>query len=252
MPARTHAVAVIDLGDFECPETQPSAARFAKRKLGGQPMIVRMARRLSECTLIDRVFITGANVPSSFLTSGLAGIQLLNFPASHVCQRLASAADASKAEWVVYVPSNRPFVDATLIDQLLAKATRGSECDYIGFGSADGNWRRMDVLGLAGEVCHADTLRRLRRNADRLPLDQGSSCASWLEHAPGAYHLKYIPVPSELDRCDLRFSISNESDWDDVELLCEIVNDDDSPWQELTHLVIGNHRLRESMAIRNG
>jgi len=250
MPSRTHAIAVIDLGDFLCPH-EPASARFAQRKLGGQPLIVRMARRLSECAQIDQVFITGSNIPSSFLTCGIAGIQLLNFPACHVCQRLGAAADASSAEWVVYVPANRPFVDATLVDQLVTRASRAPECDYVGYGSADGSWRRMDDLGLAGEVCHSDTLRRLRRNADRLPTEAGGSIASWLENAPGAYHLKYIPVPAELDRCDLRFAVSNESDWDDAELLCETFHNEDSQWQELTHLVIGNLMLRESMAIRN-
>ncbi|MEM1070269.1 MAG: NTP transferase domain-containing protein [Planctomycetota bacterium] len=251
MPSRTHAIAVIDLGDFEAPIDQPSMSRFAKRKLSGQPLFVRMARRLSECALVDQVFLTGSNLPGSFMTSGLAGVCVLNLPTCHVSQRLAAAADECEADWVVYVPGNRPFVDAALIDQLLARASNAGECDYIGYGSADGNWQRMDDLGLAGEVCHCDTLRRLRRNADRLPADSGASFASWLEHAPGAYHLKYIPVPAELDRCDLRFAVSDENDWDDAELLCETVADTDSPWQALTQLVIANNSLRESMATRN-
>lgn len=251
MASRAHAIAVIDLGDFLCPDAEHSSGRFAQRKLGGQPLFIRMARRLSECALVDQVFITGSNIPQAFMTSGMAGIQLLNFPTCHVCQRLAAAADESSADWVVYVPANRPFVDASLIDQLLAKARRTRECDCIGYGSADGDWRRMDDLGLAGEVCHSDTLRRLRRNADRMPPDEGGCIASWLQYAPGAYHLKFIPVPCELDRCDLRFAISNESDWDDAELLCETFDNDDSQWQELTHLVIGNLWLRESMATRN-
>lgn len=252
MPSRTHAIAVIDLGEFLDAEKQPSPARFARRKLGRQPLVIRMGRRLSECTLVDQVFITGSNIPASLLTCGLPGLRLLNFPSCHVSQRLAAAADESSAEWVVYVPANRPFVDSVLVDQLLAKAARAGECDYIGYGSAEGDWRRMSDLGLAGEVCHSDTLRRLRRNADRLPANSDLSIASWLEHAPGAYHLKYIPIPRELNRSDLRFAVSNESDWDDAELLCETVAGEDSPWQELTQLVIGNACLREAMATRNG
>jgi spore coat polysaccharide biosynthesis protein SpsF (cytidylyltransferase family) len=248
-PARS--IAVIDLGDFSRPEVQKTAARFAQRKLGGQPLIIRMARRLSDCALVDEVFIVGSNVPSSLLTSGIAGVQSINLPTSHVCERLCAAADASGADWVVGVPANWPFVDATLVDQLLAKATKSSECDYVGYASDDGNWRRMVRLGLAGEACHVDTLRRLRRNADRLPNDDGGCIASWLEKSPGAYYLKFIPVPTALDRDDLRFAIENESDWDDAELLCETVNDEDSQWQELTKLVISNDNLRESMATRN-
>ena len=43
------SIAVIDLGDFSGPGARLTAARFAQRKLGGQPLIIRMARRLSEC-----------------------------------------------------------------------------------------------------------------------------------------------------------------------------------------------------------
>lgn len=251
MPSPIRAIAVIDLGDFSRPEVQRSAFRFAQRKLGGQPLIVRMARRLSECALVDQVFIVGSNIPSSLLTSGIAGVQSMNLPSTHACERLCIAADSCSAEWVVYVPANRPFVDATLVDQLLAKATKTNECDYVGYASDQGDVRRMDHLGLTGEVCHADTLRRLRRNADRIRQAETSSIAGWLENAPGAYHLKFIPVPSALDRDDLRFAVEDELDWDDVELLCETVCDEDSQWQQLTQLVLSNDDLRESMATRN-
>lgn len=251
MPSQARAIAVIDLGDFSRPEVQKSACRFAQRKLGGQPLIVRMARRLSECELVDQVFIVGSNIPSSLLTSGIAGVRSMNLPTSHVCERLCAAADSCEADWVVYVPANRPFIDATLVDLLIAKATRTRECDYVGYASDAGDPRRVDHLGLTGEACHVDTLRRLRRNADRLPVTDGGSIASWLDSAPGAYHLKFIPVPSELDRDDLRFAVEDELDWDDVELLCETVSDDDSQWRELTQLVIANDHLRESMATRN-
>jgi spore coat polysaccharide biosynthesis protein SpsF (cytidylyltransferase family) len=251
MPATTHAIAVIDLGDCARWQIQQSAARFAPRKLRGQPLVVRMVRRLSECTLVKRICIVGANLPRSLFTAGLAGVEILDLPVSHACERLCAAADRFDADWVVFVPANRPFIDAALVDQLLARAAKTTECDYLGYASGCGDWRRMDHLGLAGEVCHADTLRRLKRNADRMPLNQGGCLAGWLENAPGAYHLRFIPVPAPLDRNDLRFAIEDESDWDQAELLCETVAGDDSEWQELTQLVISNDHLRESMATRN-
>ncbi|MCG8652131.1 MAG: NTP transferase domain-containing protein [Pirellulales bacterium] len=245
------AVAVIDLGDFSRPEMQGAAARFAQRKLGGSPLIVRMARRLSDCAQVDQVYVVGSNIPCSLLTSGIAGVRSINLPSAHVCERLCAAADDSGAQWIVHVPANRPFVDATLIDQLLANAKRSNDCDYVGYASGGGDRRRMDHLGLAGEACHEDTLRRLRRNADRLPAEEAGSIASWLESAPGVFHLRFIPVPTPLDRDDLRFAVEDETDWDDAQLLCESVVDADSQWHELTQLVMCNEGLRESMATRN-
>lgn len=245
------AIAVIDLGDFSLPGTAQLAAQFAARKLGGQSLINRMARRLSECVQLERVFVVGAGVPSVILTSGLAGVDCIDLPSSHVCERLCEAADTSNAEWVVYVPANRPFIDPTLIDQMLAKANETNCCDYVGYQAVDGAPRTMDQLGLTGEACHADTLRRLRRNVDRLVDPQTGSLAAWLMNAPGAYQLKFIPVPQKLNRSDLRFAIEGEADWDDAEVLCETMPQVDSQWQELAQLVLANTALRNSMASRN-
>ncbi len=244
-------IAVIDLGDFSRPGMQAAASHFAARRIGGQPLIVRMARRISECTLVSQVCIVGSNIPATLLTSGIAGVEAINLPTCHISERLCTVADRFNADWVVVVPANRPFVDSALIDQLLARAMKSAECDYVGYTSNGGDWRRISNLGLAGEACHSDTLRRLRRNADRLPTDDSGSIVSCLEHAPGAYHLKFVPLPDALDREDLRFAVEDEFDWDDVELLCETVEEQDAEWQQVTQLVLGNDDLRASMASRN-
>lgn len=251
MNSKPRAIAVIDLGDFSGPDAGPAVSRFAERKLDGQSLVVRMARRLSECTLVDEIYVVGGNVPSSPLIRGIVGLHSINLPESHACERFCAAAEASGAEWVVCVPPNRPFVDAILIDQLLTKAFKTPNCDYVGYTSNSGNSLRIRQLGLAGEACHIDTLRRLRCNSDRLPADQVGSVVSWLENAPGAYYLKFIPIPLALDCDDLRFAIENESDWDDAELLCETIVGEDSQWQDLTQLLRSHHGLRQSMAMRN-
>ena len=252
MRQTTSAIAVIDLGDFSDPKTRATAARFAQRKLGGQTLIMRMARRLTECQLIDAVFVVGSQVPAALLQGGFARVESLNLASMHACERLAAAVDAAGAEWTVCVPANRPFVDAVLIDRLVAVAIASSQCDYVGYGTDQGDCRRAERLGLAGEAFHSDALRRLRRNADRLsPESQYGPIANWLADAPGAYHLKFVPLPKQLERDDLRFTVEDESDWDDVELLCETVIGDDSQWDELTQRVATNASLLQSMQSRN-
>lgn len=224
--------AVIDLGDFFAPGMQYAAAKYAQRQLGGQPLVVRIARRLSESTLIDRAILAGSNLPVSLLTSGIAGVEAVNMPSCHPCERLGAAAVAAGAEWVVHIPANRPFIDPSLIDPLIAEALRSGECDYVGYASGTGDRRRAVRLTLAGEACHVDALRRLRPNVDQLPEDC-LSVASWLENAPGAFHLNFIEVPSGLDRSDLRFSVEDEADWARAERLWRSVGDERCPWQTL-------------------
>jgi spore coat polysaccharide biosynthesis protein SpsF (cytidylyltransferase family) len=166
---------------------------------------------------------------------------------------LAAAADAVNADWLVYVPGNRPFIDPALVDCLLSRAlSPDSEHDYVGFCAHDGSWERIGQLGVAGEVCHADALRRLRRNIDRmLHTPEQLSLAGWLHAAPGNYQLKFVSIHPALDRHDLRFSIEDESDWELAELLSDHVGDELTEWQMLTNLIHDNHTLREVMAERN-
>lgn len=251
MVASIKSVAVIDLGDC----TGPSAsrcARFAQRNIKGQSLISRMTRRVSESQLVQNVVVSGIGLPTTLLTAGIPGAEILDHPHSHVVERLALAADRTGADWAVYLPGNRPFVDPVLIDRLLAEAKQRSDCDYLGYFSAGGGWQRMQHLGLAAEVCHADALRRLRRNLDRLSYyGEDASLSAYFQDAPGIYQMRFIPIPTELDREDLRFAVECEQDWDDVQLLCETVASDDTQWQPLATIVLGNEQLRAGMQVRN-
>ncbi len=253
MLSTVRAVAVIDLGDCSQADGAASVARFAQRTLKGQPLIGQVARRISDSALVQHVVISGTDIPSRIMTAGIAGATVLNQSHTHVIERLALAADRTGSEWVVYLPGNRPFVDPVLIDRLLGDAKRHADCDYIGYFSNCGGWERMQRLGLAGELCHADALRRLRRNIDRLSyVDPDTSLSTYFQDAPGAYQMRFIPVPDELDRSDLRFAVENEDDWHDVEMLYESLAGENLNWQRLATVVLGNQGLRSAMADRNG
>ena len=226
-------VAVIDLGDFFSPGAQYAAAKFAQRRLGGQPLVVRIARRLSESPRIAQVVIAGSNLPVSLLTSGIGGVQAVNMPSCHPCERLGAAAVRCGAEWVVHVPANRPFVDPALIDPLIHVALGSGEYDYVGYAAGSGEPPRAVPLTLAGEMCHVDTLRRLRPRVAHLPDEAPLSIAAWLENAPGAFHLQLIQPPPALGRDNLRFSVEDEEDWARAERLYRSVGGDRWRWQTL-------------------
>ena len=251
MSTKPTSVAVLDIGDCRTDSARRLAGKFAARRLGGQAIVDRIARRLSDSTRLDRVVVTGTNLPSN-IVAGI-GVDVLDLPHEHVCERLAAAGDFVNAEWVVYVPGNRPFIDPVLIDCLLTRAQLlGEECDYVGFCGNDGNWERVCHLGVAGEVCHTDALRRLRRNVDRLSKSpEELSLAGWLTKAPGTFNLKFVSIPEALDCHDLRFSLESESDWELAELLSDHLGYELTEWQVLTNLVRDNQSLREVMAEPN-
>lgn len=245
MSKSIRAVAVIELGDCRQTEHSHPAAKFAERNLKGQSLISRMVRRLSDSPIVEHIVISGEQLPSTILTSGIPGAVVLDLPNTHVIERLAAAADRTDADWVVFLPGNRPFVDPVLIDRLLSEAGRATDCDYVGFFSPRGGWQRMQQLGLAGEICHADALRRLRRNLDRMRCTTDNmSLSAWFQDAPGVYQMRFIPVPTELDREDLRFTVENERDWDNAKVLCDSIASDETQWQPLADIALANADLR--------
>ncbi len=239
------AVAVIELGDCRPTDDSQPALYFAERNLKGQSLISRMVRRLAESQLVQQIVISGEQLPTSILTSGIPGAVILDCPHTHVIERLAAAADRTDSDWVVFMPGNRPFVDPVLVDRLLGQAGRSTDCDYVGYFSPRGGWQRMQQLGLAAEVCHADALRRLRRNLERIgSTSTNINLSAWFQDAPGVYQMRFIPVPAELDRNDLRFAVENEHDWNNARLLCDSIDGDETQWQPLAEIALANSDLR--------
>ena len=270
------AAAVIDLGDYPV-ATDTSAAgraaiparrgridaahavqqvaspqlavqRFAGRRIAGQPLVLRMAARISECQWVDKIYAVGCHLPPEVANIQSPLIETVSLPHCHLVERLGAIQDRSQTEWLVYVPANRPFVDAGLIDGLLSKAKNTKGVDYLAYASNASERPRLDHLGLDGEVCHADSVRRLCRDADRLPAC--NSLLDCIENAPGTYHREFVPLPTALDHCSLRFAIENEADWDDAQLVCESLDEVDAAWQQAAGLVMRNEDLRSNLAVR--
>src|SRR5687768_11876677 len=104
MSTSIRAVAVIELGDCRRPAHSHPAHKFAVRNLKGQSLISRMVRRISESLLVDKIVISGEQLPSTILTAGILGAHVLDCPHTHVIERLAAAADRTDSDWVVFLP----------------------------------------------------------------------------------------------------------------------------------------------------
>lgn len=226
------AIAVIDLGDFSC---QPSAKfghePFGSRSLAGSRIFQRMIDQLQQCERVDDIYLVGSNVPSHLIGEPLVNVKTCWLPKASLIQRLAHAIDAADAHWCVYMPANRPFVCHQLIDQLLAE-TGDTDCDFIGFEAELGSQHVLS-LGIAGEVLHCDAIRRLRRHCLDSPSMENESIVDNLNDAPGAFHLKFLPLPEPLDRDDCHFAIRSEQDWDEAEAMCRYLSGSAFSWTEL-------------------
>ncbi len=251
MARKASVVAVIDLGACQS-DASAADARFALRRLLNLTVLQRMVRRLSDVQQIDQIVITGERITADAMTGYGSRVEVIDQRFPHLCQRLGAIADRYEADWIYCVTANQPFVDPVLADILIGQAKRLTDCDYLGYSSREDQVRRIHQLGLTGELIHADSLRQLRRNVDRIvPSGDCQSVAEWISSAPGAYQLRFVPISQELDRPDLRFVVEDETDWDLAATLTEALGDERTDWQSLLQLVDLNRLTCSTMREQN-
>ena len=239
---------VIDLGDFA---NQPSCVwgheAFGVRRFGSRPLYERMSRRLAEAVHVGTIHVTGSNIPPHVLTSGIANVELHSGPTMHLVERLCRVADVTESSWIAYASADRPFIDIDCVDRLIRSIddSASATADYIAMVEADdkggpGDAPREDdaaAVGLGVELIHADTLRRLRRNADRLADDGLGNLARCLSKAPGAYHLRFLPAAADECRAADRLVIRDEFDWDRMLEVADALPSPDASWREAARMI---------------
>jgi spore coat polysaccharide biosynthesis protein SpsF (cytidylyltransferase family) len=76
--------------------------------------------------------------------------------------------------------------------------------------------------------------------------------ATFFQDAEGMFQMRFIAVPTELDRSDLRFAVESEDDWDDIQSLGDALPADETQWQMIAMRALANATMREGMESRNG
>jgi len=122
--------------------------------------------------------------------------------------------DRFSAESCVFIGSDWPFIDPTLIDKLVRTAEREQNCDYAAYQFTNDVFSVGRPYGLFPEWYRANALRTAAKRLD----DQVH------RQLPGSFFLdnqddfviELLPAPTGLDRDDLRFSFDDERDWDNI------------------------------------
>lgn len=100
--------------------------------LGGLPMIVYMAQRVSHARLLDEVVVVTSTDPSDDVLADAviaAGVKVFRGDLEDVLQRFSDAAQAFGAEEIVRLTGDCPLMDPALVDAVVAMR-RGQAADY--------------------------------------------------------------------------------------------------------------------------
>lgn len=224
---------------------------LADRKWGGQTLLEWLVRRVTESTLLDQVIVvspreahgqqvalrTPGNVPV-FYSKHLDGLA-----------RVAAALKKYPAKAIVRVCVGNPFVDPALIDRLVSTAKAHPACEYISYVCADGRPAVQSQLGLFAEWCRADAV--LRADRDATDLADRRDVTRYIFSHPELFQLRLLPIPSVLDRGDVRLAIHSEEDWDHAQTIFDALGPESLDWQRIAGLLDYQPEMRQRMALLN-
>jgi len=221
------------------------------RRLGGQSMLERVVRRVTDAQLVDEVVVATGDGPEDERIVELVPPDVPVFVGSEhdVLARFAAAASAFNAKAVVRVCADNPFIDPGLIDHLVVTGEKLPVCDYASYRSRDGRPAVLSSLGMFAEWCRAEALHRANREATTA-LDR-EHVTRYLYAHPELFQLRLTPVPKPLDREDFRLTVDYEEDWENAQAIYEALGSEEFDWRRIAGLLDQQPGLLERMAQLN-
>jgi spore coat polysaccharide biosynthesis protein SpsF len=221
------------------------------RRLGGKPLLEWVVRRMTDCQRLDRVIVLVARGPEEQFVSELvpSDVSVFAGAGADMLARYQAALKAYPAQSVVRIGADSPFVDPVLIDRLVNTADEHPECDYIGYCRRDGFPALLSSVGMFGQWCRAEALRRAARDATA-PADRQQPTRYLYSH-PEKFAVRLIPAPPGLDRDDVRLAVESEEDWEHAQTIYEALGPEALDWQRIAGLLERQPALRSRMALLN-
>ena len=223
---------------------------LAQSRFGSTSLLEWIIRRVTDAQRLDGVItLLDRNVAAQIGHLVPADVPLLACSHTDPLDRVVAAIDKVPARAVVRVGVRTPFVDPELIDRLVASADQNPECDYVSYRSHDHKPLTVSHLGLFAEWCRAEALRRAQRVASRQT--EHLENTNFFAGHPELFQMRFLQVPSALDRDDFRLTLTDQIDLEHAEEIYEALGADRLSWQRIAELLDQQPALREKMADLN-
>ncbi len=173
--------------------------------LEGQPMIEHVLRRCAQIRLVDAVIVAIPDTHQDDALAHLLGTRhypVFRGPEEDVLERYRQAAEAFRADVVVRITADCPFIDPDVSDQVITTFLQG-RADYV-----SNTVERTYPRGLDTEVFSIEALRRAAREADD-PADR-EHVTRYIWRNPTKY--RQVQVKAQGDFSHLRWTVDTEED----------------------------------------
>jgi len=224
------AVAVLDLAAISVASGE-AVSQTCFKKFGRHSLLEWSLRRLSEAALLDHIAIVGPKaLESQLLKSSLQGAHWIACDSPCAVERSETVAQKLVAKWLVYTSPKCPFVDEILLDRMIGAGWKHPDADYVGYFSPTKPAFSLSSLGLVGEMVHRRTLEKLltlrSANAD------SRTVPTRVREGVDVFNCRLLPLPTALDNERLRFSFESADDWEQLDALLEL-SDQDADYRRL-------------------
>ncbi len=226
-------------------------AGIARRRFAGKTLLEWVVRRVSDADHVAQVVVTAGPDPLSRSLAALAppDARVLLCESKDPLGRLAAVARQVPCRGIVRLAVSDPFVDPILLDRLITSVAGDEECDYACFCLGDGRPAHQSRMGIFADWCRSDAVLQADRLA-RSAADRADPTQFICSH-PEIFTIKRVPVPSRLDRGDLRLAIRDEEDWENVETILDALGPESLDWQFITSLLDRHPQMCQRMAEHN-
>ena len=210
--------------------------------LGGRPMIDLVVERARRATLADEVVIATTNDATDDVLAAhleLLGVPYVRGSLDDVLSRYELAARTFHAETIVRITCDCPFINPSVIDDVIAAYRAAPEVDYCG-----NTLVRTYPIGMDTEVFSREALERAAAEASQP--GEREHVTPYLYQHPDLFRLRNVEAPSEACWPELRLTVDEPEDL----ALMRALLAHEGPEASL-HAVIGFLRLHPELAAMN-
>lgn len=186
------------------------------RRLEGKSVLEWVVRQMTDCELLNGVVVAADEGTDGDLVRELTPIDVPVFTSSaqDTTSLLIDVLGQFPMDSCVFIGADWPFLDPTLIDQLVRTAEMEKNCDYAAYQFTNEIFSVGRPYGLFPEWYRAESLRKVASKLND-EVHRQLPGTFFLDHQK-EYNVELLPVPAGLDRDDVHFSFDSEEDWDNI------------------------------------
>lgn len=225
--------------------------RHLSRRLAGKSVLERVVRQMTDCELLDKVVVLTDKGENGDIVRPLVPSDVPVFASDKedTVSAITDALESYPAQSCVFIGADWPFLDPTLIEQLIRTAEAEKACDYAAYQFMNEYFSAGKPFGLFPEWYTATAIGDANHKADNNVHRQLPGCF-FLDNQT-QYHIELLPAPAGLDRVDIRLTFDQEDDWENILAIHDALGAEDFDWRKLSNLLHHQPQIRQRMARLN-